>query len=182
MGIFDKSINDALSKLLTPRITAAVPKAIKTSLPSSAEKLDKLVEDRLGKIKTRVIARELGLPAPTVYRDVFEFVDHVVLDLYATEISNQNGWCSKWYAHGGAQRRLTLMWVTWEKARIEEPATGEEGWMRTIGDYHMAFLMGSRGPFAACNRMEHRPDTPLPSEPIPLPSANEDHHDSESEK
>lgn len=136
-------------------------------------RLPHLVRRRARREQSRWLAEELDVPMPTRFASVYDFVDEVVLDLYAFDPANDRKWCRRWWDHPAAVRRLTMMWASWEHHRAERPATGEEEWARVVGDHHMAWLAGPFGPFTAC-QFEHVATPPLASEPIPLDRIDDD--------
>lgn len=166
--LIHKAIEKTLANLLKQKIEAVVLEPSKrafTNLNGTGDEVAGRLEKLADKHAQAQLARELELPARTRFSDIFEFVDRVVVDLYGTQMTQELRWCEQFYLHKAAMRRLTLMWVTWENMRAEMPATGEEVWMRTIGDYHMNFLMSGRGPFTRCTT-SHKPDTPLTVVPL----------------
>ncbi|MBF4554387.1 DUF4913 domain-containing protein [Corynebacterium suicordis] len=166
--LIQKAIEKTMGNLFQQKIQEPTFTSSKTAFAhfnSDGDELTHRLERLSDKHARAAMARELELPVQTRFSDVFEFVDRVVVDLYGTQTSNEWRWCEQYYRHKPALRRLTLMWVTWENMRAEMPATGEEVWMRTIGDYHMNMLMGSRGPFTRCTT-KHNPDSALAVVPL----------------
>jgi hypothetical protein len=122
----------------------------------------------------RWMTEELGLPVRTHFRDVYEFVDEFLVEFYPIQQENGRRWCSHWWEHPAAVRRLTLMWASWEHHRADAPATGEEVWARVVGDYHFRWLTGPYGPFIRCTGDKHSVLDPLKSDPIPVTFAEDD--------
>lgn len=101
----------------------------------------------------------LGSPQRTQYEDVFDFVDRYVCMMWPKNATR--AWCPKWWDHPEVVRRFTLMWTTWESAVAQKPATGEEQWLRTVGDPHMKLLADKDGSFMRCDEIKHHRAQPL---------------------
>lgn len=78
-------------------------------------------------------------------------------------------WCPKWWLHAEAVSRVEAMWRAWEHLRTDG-ALGPSAWWRDHGDYHLAVLTSSTGPFARCNyrRGVHQQEDLLPAVVNPL--------------
>lgn len=75
-------------------------------------------------------------------------------------------WCPSWFWHAQALTRLDAVWRAWEHLR-HDPALGISSWWTHHVDPHMRALMDPvTGPFARCAD-GHRPDEPLPTDPMP---------------
>lgn len=168
-------IAEMVKKVMTRQMTATIQaEATGVIRPVGAElNVPQLVRRRARREQSRWLAEQLDVPMPTRFASVYDFVDEVVLDLYAFDPANDRKWCRRWWDHPAAVRRLTMMWASWEHHRAERPATGEEEWARVVGDHHMAWLAGPFGPFTAC-QFEHVATPPLASEPIPLDRLDDD--------
>ncbi|AKK07391.1 hypothetical protein CMUST_15510 (plasmid) [Corynebacterium mustelae] len=103
---------------------------------------------------------------PPRFASLFDFVDQFILPMYGTTQMHQGSvnWSPKWWAHPEAIARLDGLWRTFEKLRIDAPATHVELFLRLHGDYHMRYLMQPDGVFSQC-RKEDVPTVPLPSQP-----------------
>ncbi|RRO82665.1 hypothetical protein CXF45_10430 [Corynebacterium bovis] len=165
MGMIRNMLADAMEGLLAEPLAEAVGAEVQTMV--SDRSLKQRIERRAGRDARHLLAAELDVPVRTRYMNVYDFVDDVVLDLYGFHTAQDRRWCAKWWDHPAAVRRLTMMWVSWEKHRIDRPATGEEEWTRVVGDYHMRWLVSPFGPFQSC-RDRHVPNPSLPSEQVPL--------------
>ncbi|WP_331764135.1 DUF4913 domain-containing protein (plasmid) [Nocardia sp. NBC_01377] len=100
------------------------------------------------------------------YRDVGEFVDKQIANLYRREVGpsteGQRRWCPRWWDHGEAYGRLEDLWRAWEKARQGE---GDEmaTWWITHCDPMMDRLLDPDGVFSACSVGHgHHYQTPVP--------------------
>lgn len=153
-------IDSALSAPIKEKATAVVMSALST--PGLQDSIDR----EIARQARRSLSQEFGVPLDTVFDNVYDFVDEIVMGLYAQQTSSDLRWCGSWWAHPAAMRRLTMMWASWESHRAENPATGEEVWARVVGDYHFKWLTGSYGPFIRCSH-GHNPTPQLPSDPIP---------------
>ncbi|RRQ11986.1 DUF4913 domain-containing protein [Corynebacterium bovis] len=165
MSVIGNMIGKQLAQVFAEPLGAAVAAEMRQMSvdPATVERARRRARDE----KQRWLAAELGEPVRTRYMNVYDFVDDVILDLYGFHTAQDRRWCAKWWDHPAAVRRLTMMWVSWEKHRMDGPATGEEEWTRVVGDYHMRWLVGPFGPFQSC-RDRHTPNPSLPSEPMPL--------------
>lgn len=169
---FAKVIDSKFSTVLQDHVARRAEKMAARMMANPA--LGPAIERELSRQEQRFMSNELGMPMKTRYRDVYEFVDEVVLDLYPAQLSNEIRWCAKWWAHPAAVRRLTMMWASWETHRAENPATGEESWARFIGDYHFRWLTGPYSPFIRCSDTKHAMPPSLPSDPIPMTNPTAD--------
>lgn len=81
----------------------------------------------------------------------------------------QQHWCPKWWLHAEAVSRVEAMWRAWEHLRTDG-ALGPSAWWREHGDYHLAVLTSSTGPFVRCNyrRGVHQQEDLLPAVVNPL--------------
>lgn len=165
MSYLSKMMDTALSALLENTVSQRTGKVAAKVLgtPSVGPAIDR----ELDRQAQRFMATDLGMPMKTRYRDVYHWVDEVFLDLYPAQAGGDVHWCSQWWAHPAAVRRLTMMWASWEAHRAENPATGEEIWARVVGDYHFRWLTGTYSPFTRCSN-SHKPSPLLDSEPMPL--------------
>ena len=100
-----------------------------------------------------------GGPQRTKYEDVYDFVDRYVCMMWPK--NQTRAWCPQWWDHPEVVRRFTLMWTTWESAVAQKPATGEEQWLRTVGDVHMKVLADRDGSFMRCDDNKHQRAQPL---------------------
>jgi hypothetical protein len=160
-GMVQKSLELALTPFLEPHTSKLAGRFLQRKGLSQA------IERQFARQVEQFATSELGFPMHTRYRDVYEFVDEIVLDLYPAQTGGDIRWCAKWWAHPAAVRRLTMMWASWEVHRAENPATGEEVWARYVGDYHFRWLTGQYGPFGRCSQ-GHNPSPQLPHDPIPM--------------
>ena len=171
-------LRQQLSKLITETI-GKLPEVVEVVGGTAREisfdpRIPALVRRETRRQSDRWMTEELGLPVRTHFRDVYEFVDEFLVEFYAIQQENGRRWCSRWWEHPAAVRRLTLMWASWEHHRADAPATGEEVWARVVGDYHFRWLTGPYGPFVRCGAEKHSVLDPLDSEPIPVSFAEDD--------
>lgn len=166
MGYLAKVIDSAFSTVLKTTVEARVQKVTAKFIANPA--IGPAIDREMARQALRYETAELGLPVKTRYRDVYEFVDEVFLELYPAQLSNDVRWCARWWAHPAAVRRLTMAWASWETHRAENPATGEEVWARYVGDYHFRWLTGPNSPFVNCKEDKHRASPALPSAPMVL--------------
>lgn len=160
-GMVQKSLATALLPFLEPKTSNLAGKFLQR------KGLSKAIDRQFARQVEQFATSELGFPMRTKYRDVYQFVDEVVLELYPVQTGGEIRWCAKWWAHPAAVRRLTMMWASWEVHRAENAATGEEVWARYVGDYHIRWLTGQYGPFGRCSQ-GHNPSPQLPHDPIPM--------------
>lgn len=106
---------------------------------------------------------------PLHYPNVYVFVDHFLVHIYARHYEPASAWrwCSRWWEHPEAVSRLAALWQAFEALR-QEPGTGPATWWRDYCDPTMAALTDPGGPFAQCRGGErHEPPTQLPTTPPP---------------
>ncbi|MCT2107909.1 MULTISPECIES: DUF4913 domain-containing protein [Dietzia] len=162
--LFDKRIVEAFGPLLGEVATEALPAAVKDALatPGLGDYLARTIE----KDVETFAHDELGLPRPLRFSDEFAFFDDYLRIAYeAGGMSQGKGWCARWWDHRSARFRVRAMWQAYEALAVRDPATCDEVFLRTVGDHHMALLMGERSPMYAC-QTSHQPSKPLKSEPV----------------
>ncbi|MGW9588627.1 DUF4913 domain-containing protein [Microbacterium sp. NPDC055455] len=163
MGLFDKPIGEVIGPLISGHV--------KPALAAELKKLAEHPQFKLRARKTAVLAVEkwaqdnIAWPSPTRYGDVYEFFDEYVAVMWPA--NNESRWCAQWWKHPDVVRRLTVMWMSFEARVREKPATGEDEWLRLVGDVHMRILTDkNRGPFASCHHA-HRPGQRVRTEQMP---------------
>jgi len=80
-------------------------------------------------------------------------------------------WCATWWKHDEAVFRLMALWRSWEALR-SDGAMGMASWIRDHLDSTRRELLGSDGPFQACDgeaqgEAAHNPPPPLATVPTP---------------
>lgn len=89
-------------------------------------------------------------PPPLVYGSAEEFLHEQLLPTYIRNVrGKQARWCTRWYLHAEAISRVTAMWRSWEKLRLEA-GTGASDWWLHHADPHMRVLLDPEGPFFNC--------------------------------
>jgi len=105
-------------------------------------------------------------PRQPVYPGVTEWVTYQFLPMFRRPLGGEFRWCARWWEHAEAITRLTALWHSWEKLRLE-PATGMATWLRDHLDHQLPILLGRTGPFAQCTEDEHLPPRQATAEDAP---------------
>lgn len=96
-------------------------------------------------------------PPPLVYGSTEEFLHEQLLPSYIRKQGRQARWCKRWYLHAEAISRVTAMWRSWEKLRLEA-GTGASDWWLHHADPHMRVLLDPEtGPFYNCDDQHTAP-------------------------
>lgn len=123
----------------------------------------------------RFAAEELGVAPPLRFPDEYAFFDDYLRPAYETGgMSQDQGWCERWWAHQSVVLRVRAMWRSYEHRAQTAPATCDEEFLRLVGDYHMRFLMGRESPMLQCSPRNHKASEPLKSAPLDMPKTKED--------
>lgn len=109
-------------------------------------------------------AAEADPPRP-VYDSVEAWVTGRFIPMYRRPIGGEFRWCARWWRHAEAISRLTVLWHTWERLRLEPH--GIATWYAAHLDHHLPQLLSSRGPFYQCSDKEHIEPRALAAEPAP---------------
>lgn len=87
---------------------------------------------------------------PLVYGSAEEFLHEQLLPTYVRNVrGKQMRWCGRWFLHPEAIARITSLWRSWEKLRLEA-GTGSSDWWLHHADPHMRVLLDPEGPFFNC--------------------------------
>jgi hypothetical protein len=70
------------------------------------------------------------------YGPAEQFLHEQLLPSYIRKQGQQARWCKHWYLHAEAISRVTAMWRSWEKLRLEA-GTGASDWWLHHADPHM---------------------------------------------
>lgn len=96
---------------------------------------------------------------PLVYGSAEEFLHEQLLPSYIRKQARNARWCKRWYLHAEAISRVTAMWRSWEKLRLEA-GTGASDWWLHHADPHMRVLLDPEtGPFFNCDGEHRAPKT-----------------------
>ncbi len=102
-----------------------------------------------------------------VYGSAEEFLHEQLLPSYKRKQGKQTRWCKRWYLHPEAISRVTAMWRSWEKLRLEA-GTGASDWWLHHADPHLRVLLDPEsGPFFNCDG-EHAAPKPFIAEYAPF--------------
>ncbi|MEV6317812.1 DUF4913 domain-containing protein [Streptomyces sp. NPDC051776] len=89
------------------------------------------------------------------------WVRHLLLPVYAREITSNTPWCPRWWEHPEAVAQLYGLWMAWQE--LTDPRAGMTGpavWHRDYLGHVMNTLRDPSGPFAGCKPGGHRPKEP----------------------
>jgi hypothetical protein len=104
----------------------------------------------------------------TVFQTLPEWVEEYFLPTFRRPLGGELRWCAWWWRHDEAETRLTALWYTWERARLD-PGPGMAGWLRNHLDPQLPVLLGARGPFYQCGEDRHI-DPPVAAIVAPWPA------------
>lgn len=147
MGFF----YDTVEKTIAPHLSAVMEETLADELAAMVAKDDftDAVRTRTREAVGQWSSRNLKEERETRYKDVFDFFDSYVAVMFPA--TSDTHWSPRWYEHPAVLRRMMLMWGTFEAKVAASPATGEEEWLRTIGQFHMKWLTDRHnGPFERC--------------------------------
>ncbi|MFD6566800.1 DUF4913 domain-containing protein [Micromonospora profundi] len=85
------------------------------------------------------------------------WVRHLLVPVYAREVSSTAPWCSRWWLHPEAIAQLYGLWLAWQE--LTGPNAGLSGpanWHRDHLGPVMSTLRDPSGPFAGCKPGAHR--------------------------
>lgn len=154
-----------LARRLTVGLSETLDEQTRSMLsdPNYQEALESAVSDFFRKHQENL---EPPKKQKRMYASVVEFVEEFITKMYPTSSVVTPNWTSRWWEHPQAITRLSALWQTFERLRVEQPATYMETFLRVHADYHMRYLMGDNGVFAQVRNTPEKP-TPLPVEPLP---------------
>ncbi|MFJ5301717.1 DUF4913 domain-containing protein [Streptomyces sp. NPDC088350] len=90
-------------------------------------------------------------------RQLTLWAHHVLLPVYAREVTSNAPWCSRWWEHPEAVAQLHGLWMAWgELTGPGSEMTGPAIWHRDHLAPVMANLRDPMGPFAGCKPGVHR--------------------------
>ena len=89
-----------------------------------------------------------------------DWVEAVFAPTFGRRLSGTVHWCARWPEHPEAVLRLEALWRSWEALRLD-PTLGIAPWLRDHLDPQLRVLLGSEGPFVACDDGNHSPSPTL---------------------
>ncbi|MGW3141068.1 DUF4913 domain-containing protein [Streptomyces sp. NPDC001139] len=96
------------------------------------------------------------------------WVRHLLLPVYAREVTSNAPWCPSWWRHPEAVAQLYGLWMAWQE--LTAPTAGLSGpavWHRDHLTHVMASLRDPNGPFAGCKAGAHRAKEAPQMDPYP---------------
>jgi hypothetical protein len=85
------------------------------------------------------------------------WVRHLLLPVYAREITSSAPWCPQWWQHPEAVAQLYGLWMAWQQLSMPAAGlTGPASWHRDFLGPAMLSLRDPSGPFAGCKPGAHR--------------------------
>ena len=79
--------------------------------------------------------------------DFIGWVEDMMADVESVDRSANMHWCSQWWAHPEAIKRLKALYEEWLARQAEG---GMSSWWTDHFDRHAAVLFAKRGPFGEC--------------------------------
>ncbi|MGC4896933.1 DUF4913 domain-containing protein [Micromonospora sp. DT31] len=95
------------------------------------------------------------------------WVHHLLISVYAREVTSGAPWCSQWWRHPEAVAQLHGLSMAWqEMTGADSNLSGPATWHRDFLTPVMTSLRDPSGPFAGCKPGSHRDKQPPPVEPL----------------
>ncbi|WP_434741224.1 DUF4913 domain-containing protein [Micromonospora sp. SH-82] len=94
------------------------------------------------------------------------WVRHLLIPIYAREVSSNAPWCSRWWLHPEAVAQLYGLWMAWQELTGPHAGfCGPANWHRDYLGPVMNTLRDPSGPFAGCKAGAHRHKEPPHTDP-----------------
>ncbi|GGM14767.1 MULTISPECIES: DUF4913 domain-containing protein [Micromonospora] len=94
------------------------------------------------------------------------WVTHLLVPIYAREVSSTAPWCARWWLHPEAVAQLYGLWMAWQELTGPNAGfCGPANWHRDYLGPVMNTLRDPSGPFAGCKGGSHRAKEPPRTDP-----------------